>query len=71
VVTVNSDAPAYFGGYVNESYGAIRQALGLTRERLVTLARNSFEGSFLDATEKGALIDPVERYASTLPRPRA
>ena len=45
-VTVNSDDPAYFGGYVNENYAAVQNATGLTREELVTLARNSFEASF-------------------------
>ncbi|HEV7764556.1 MAG TPA: adenosine deaminase [Thermoanaerobaculia bacterium] len=45
-VTINSDDPAYFGGYVNENYLAAAQALGLTREELEQLAKNSFEASF-------------------------
>ncbi len=42
MATVNSDDPAYFGGYVNENFLAAQQALGLTRNEIVTLARNSF-----------------------------
>jgi adenosine deaminase len=45
--TLNSDDPAYFGGYVADNYRAVATARGLTREDLVTLARNSFEGAFL------------------------
>ena len=64
LVTVNSDDPAYFGGYVNENYAAIQKAIGLTREELVTLARNSFEASFLSFERKAALIDRLEVYAA-------
>ncbi|WP_409236228.1 adenosine deaminase [Streptomyces sp. PA5.6] len=46
--TVNSDDPAYFGGYADDNFHAVREALGLDRERLRTLARNSFLASFLD-----------------------
>ena len=63
-VTVNSDDPAYFGGYVNENYAAIQKAVGLTREELVTLARNSFEASFLSSERKASLIDRLEAYAA-------
>lgn len=62
-VTVNSDDPAYFGGYVNENYAAIQEALGLSREELVTLARNSFEASFLEPEEKAALVRRLDAYA--------
>jgi adenine deaminase len=64
LVTVNSDDPAYFGGYVNENYAAIQKATGLTREELVTLARNSFEASFLNSERKAALIDRLEAYSA-------
>ena len=64
LVTVNSDDPAYFGGYVNENYAAIQRAIGLTREELITLARNSFEASFVDAEKKAVLIDRLEAYAA-------
>lgn len=46
-VTVNSDDPAYFGGYVNENYLRIAEALDLTESDIVTLAKNSFRGAFL------------------------
>jgi adenosine deaminase len=46
--TVNSDDPAYFGGYVHENFVAMADNLHLTNEQIVTLARNSFRGSFLD-----------------------
>jgi adenosine deaminase len=64
LVTVNSDDPAYFGGYVNENYLAIRNALALTREELVTLARNSFEASFLDSKRKAATMEELNSYAA-------
>ena len=44
-VTINSDDPAYFGGYVNENYVAAAEALGLSREELARIARNSFEAA--------------------------
>jgi adenosine deaminase len=46
--TINSDDPAYFGGYMHENFVASVEALDLTDEQIVTLARNSFLGSFLD-----------------------
>ncbi|MGW7274930.1 adenosine deaminase [Streptomyces sp. NPDC054864] len=48
--TVNSDDPAYFGGYVDDTFHAVREALSLDQERLRELARNSFEASFLDGS---------------------
>ena len=45
--TVNSDDPAYFGGYVADNYRAVAAARGLSQADLVQLARNSFTGSFL------------------------
>ncbi|MGB8939947.1 MAG: adenosine deaminase [Streptomyces sp.] len=48
--TVNSDDPAYFGGYVDDTFHAVREALALDQERLRELARNSFEASFLDGS---------------------
>jgi adenosine deaminase len=48
VATVNSDDPAYFGGYVGDNFAGVAEALDLDRAALVTLARNSFEAAFLD-----------------------
>ena len=61
-VTVNSDDPAYFGGYINENYTEIADAVGLTRNDLAALARNSFEASFLDGDEKSARIAELDAY---------
>lgn len=52
MVTINSDDPAYFGGYVADNYVAIAQALALTRQELITLAKNSIEASFLPEANK-------------------
>ena len=64
LVTVNSDDPAYFGGYVNENYQAVADALGLTREELRLLARNSFEASFLPEARKRDHAARVREYAT-------
>ena len=63
-VTLNSDDPAYFGGYVNENYRQLAHAVGLTRDQITLLARNSFEGSFLAETDKAARIAEVEAWAA-------
>jgi adenosine deaminase len=63
-VTLNSDDPAYFGGYVNENYRQLAAAVGLSREEVTQIAINSFEGSFLDAAAKAALIGEVNAWAS-------
>jgi adenosine deaminase len=54
-VTVNSDDPAYFGGYLHENYVRAANALDLTDEQLVTLAANAIEGSFADPARKEEL----------------
>ena len=66
LVTVNSDDPAYFGGYVNENYLAVAHALNLDRSELVQLARNSFEASLLDADSKSALITELDDAVNRL-----
>ena len=66
-VTVNSDDPAYFGGYVNENYIAIQEALHLTRDDLYQLARNSFEATFLEPDEKEKLIGELDAYFADHP----
>ena len=63
-VTVNSDDPAYFGGYVLDNYVAIAEALNLSREELIALARNSIEATFLSIDEKDALLADLEAVAS-------
>ncbi len=61
--TVNSDDPAYFGGYLNENYLAVANALSLTKDDLVTLARNSFTGSFLEADLRDKQLAEIDAYA--------
>jgi len=63
LVTVNSDDPAYFGGYVADNFGASAAALGLSREQLLKLARNSFVASFLLDRQKRAYLDELARFA--------
>ena len=63
--TINSDDPAYFGGYMNDNYRAAAEGRGLGREQLATLARNSFLGSFLPDEEKAAHIARVDAYAAS------
>ena len=63
-VTLNSDDPAYFGGYVLDNYLAVARALDLAPEDLVQLARNSIEASFMDETTKGNLINDIDRLAA-------
>lgn len=62
MVTVNSDDPAYFGGYINENYLAMAQALNLTREQIIQLVKNSFNASFLTAEEKQGYLKKVDAY---------
>jgi len=68
-VTVNSDDPAYFGGYVLENYLAVQRALGLSTADLTLLARNSFEASFLPPAEKTRWLTAVDTYAGCTVEP--
>jgi adenine deaminase len=60
-VTVNSDDPSYFGGYMNDNFVAIQQALDLSNEELKQLAINSFEASFISDEEKQKWIAEVNK----------
>jgi adenosine deaminase len=60
--TVNSDDPAYFGGYLGENWTQTAKAVGLTRDDLVTLARNSFTGSFLTPVEVEGHLAGIDAY---------
>jgi len=59
--TVNSDDPAYFGGYVNDNYRALIEHLPLTREHLYDLARNAFDGAWVSAEEKAQHLIELNR----------
>lgn len=67
-VTVNSDDPSYFGGYVNDNYLAIAEALEMTPQEIVMLARNSFLGSFLSDTNKEMYLDEIDDVSEQLVR---
>lgn len=56
---INSDDPAYFGGYMNENFDAIIDATGLTRDEIFQLVINGFESSFLPRTEIEAHLDRI------------
>jgi adenine deaminase len=60
-ISVNSDDPAYFGGYVVDNYAAIRDVLHVPDDELVQYARNSFEASFLDRAQKDAYLAEIDR----------
>ena len=62
-VTVNSDDPAYFGGYVLENFLAVQRGLALSKADLNSLARNSFEASFLPEAAKRRWMQSVDAYA--------
>jgi adenosine deaminase len=64
IVCVNSDDPAYFGGYVADNYRALVTGLGFGREEIVALARNSIVASFLDEDRKADLLQEIEDLAS-------
>jgi adenosine deaminase len=61
---VNSDDPAYFGGYVTENYLAAQRALGLDRSEIETLGRNAFRASFLPPQEKTAALAKFDAFAA-------
>ncbi|HZG41279.1 MAG TPA: adenosine deaminase [Nodosilinea sp.] len=61
-VTVNSDDPAYFGGYLAENFAAVESALGLTSAQLVQLAKNSFKASFLPPAEQQPYLQELSIY---------
>ncbi|HEX6092619.1 MAG TPA: adenosine deaminase, partial [Dongiaceae bacterium] len=62
-VTVNSDDPAYFGGYVGENYSAIQKALNLADSEMRTIARNGFAASFMADEEKKKALAAFDRAA--------
>ncbi|WP_258348737.1 adenosine deaminase [Saccharopolyspora gregorii] len=62
LVTVNSDDPAYFGGYVDENFDAVRRELGLSTEQLRELAANSFRAAFLDDRRRDEFLAEVAAW---------
>ena len=64
--TINSDDPAYFGGYVNQNYRETAAALGLDADDIITLARNSFTGSFLNPDEQYKHLKDIDKAVAEL-----
>ena len=62
--TVNSDDPAYFGGYMNDNLNSLVEAVDLSRDEIVELIRNSFKSSFLSTDEKRRHLEAVNRIAA-------
>jgi adenine deaminase len=60
VVTVNSDDPAYFGGYVNDNYRAVANALTLRRDEIAAIVRNGFRASLMSAPEKAKALAELD-----------
>jgi adenine deaminase len=65
MVTINSDDPAYFGGYIGGNYIAAQTALGLSREELHRIAANSFAASFLPQSARQDLTHELDDYVAT------
>ena len=63
-VTVNSDDPAYFGGYLNENFFALHQDLDMTQSQTLKLIENGFEASFLSESEKQSFIAQLQSHAN-------
>jgi adenine deaminase len=67
--TINSDDPAYFGGYLGQNWTETAQALDLGRDELVALARNSFTGSFLPPDQVARRLAEIDAYVARSPQP--
>jgi adenosine deaminase len=61
--TINSDDPAYFSGYMNENLAAVQEAVNLTRDEIVQLARNAFTVSWLAREERDRYLEALDTYA--------
>ena len=60
--TVNSDDPAYFGGYINENFIQTAEALNLSKEDIYKLVKNSIEASFADAERKAEMLKQLDDF---------
>lgn len=63
-VTINSDDPAYFGGYIGENYVATAKAVQLTEDEVVTVAENAVRASFMPAQAKAGLLSKIRTAAA-------
>jgi adenosine deaminase len=67
-VTVNSDDPAYFGGYVSDNLIACQRALDLSQDDIVAIVRNGFTAAFLPESDKAAALAQVDAYIKQVER---
>lgn len=61
-VSIHSDDPAYFGGYINDNYYALADNYNLTQDQVVTLAKNSFEASWISTEQKDLYLQEIDKY---------
>lgn len=66
-VTINSDDPAYFGGYMNENFLAAQRELGLSKKDLNRICENAIQASFLEEKKKQELQDALNQYSKSRP----
>jgi len=67
-VTVNSDDPAYFGGYLTENYAQTSKSLSLSRAEIVQLARNAIEAAILNSKDKETLLLELNSFIASYDR---
>lgn len=63
-VTINSDDPSYFGGYLNDNFKACQAALSLTAAHITDLARNSFTSAFVGENDKHRYLQQLDEYVA-------
>ncbi len=68
-VTVNSDDPAYFGGYITDNFLAVQKAFNLDHDAIYRLAKNAFQSTFLDEEDKRRLLDELDDYVAAVQSP--
>ena len=68
IVTVNSDDPAYFGGYVNDNYRALEKSITLTPEEIVAIARNGFSAAMMSEDDRNAALSDFDTTLARLQR---
>lgn len=66
MVTVNADDPSYFGGYINDNFRAVANALPMTKHHLIQMVENSFKASFLKDPEKAQWLSSIAKIKSTI-----
>jgi adenosine deaminase len=67
-VTINSDDPAYFGGYIEDNFRALHTVHGLDFQDIYKISRNAFKASFLTPLEKQKYLDELDEFVSDFAR---